>query len=112
MFMSNPVVIGDTLYGLSQLKSGQFFALDVKTGKTLWLGEGREATNVAITKAADLLFLLNDSGELIVARGSRTKFEPVKRYTVANSATWAQPTISGNRVFVKDASSLTLWTVN
>ncbi len=112
MFMSNPVVIGDTLYGLSQLKSGQFFALDVKTGKTLWLGEAREATNVAVTKAGDLLFLLNDSGELIVARSSRTKFEPLKRYTVANSATWAQPTISGNRVFVKDASSLALWTVN
>jgi outer membrane protein assembly factor BamB len=112
MFMSNPVVIGETLYGLSQLKSGQFFALDVKTGKTLWLGEAREATNVAITKAGDLLFLLNDSGELIVARSSRTKFEPLKRYTVADSATWAQPTISGNRVFVKDASSLALWTVN
>jgi outer membrane protein assembly factor BamB len=112
MFMSNPVVIGDTLYGLSQLKSGQFFALDIKTGKTLWLGEAREATNVAIAKAGALLFLLNDSGELIVARSSRTKFEPLKRYTVADSATWAQPTISGNRIFVKDASSLALWTVN
>jgi len=112
MFMSNPVVIGATLYGLSQLKSGQFFALDARTGKTLWLGEAREATNVAIAKAGDLLFLLNDGGELIVARSSRTRFEPLKRYTVADSATWAQPTISGNRVFVKDSSSLTLWTLN
>jgi outer membrane protein assembly factor BamB len=112
MFMSNPVVIGDTLYGLSQLKSGQFFALDVKTGKTLWLGEARQATNAAVTKAGDLLFLLDDNGELIVARSNRTKFEPLKRYTVANSATWAQPTISGNQVFVKDVSSLALWTVN
>jgi len=43
---------------------------------------------------------------------SRTGFEPLKRYTVADSATWAQPTISGNRVFVKDVSSLTLWTLN
>ena len=30
--------------------------------------------------------------------------------TVADSATWAQPTISGNRVFVKDVTSLALWT--
>jgi hypothetical protein len=37
-----------------------FFALDLKTGKTLWLGEAREATNVAVTKAGDLLFLLNE----------------------------------------------------
>jgi hypothetical protein len=32
--------------------------------------------------------------------------------TKSDSATWAQPAISGNRVFVKDASSLALWTVN
>jgi hypothetical protein len=56
--------------------------------------------------------MLNDDAELIVARSSRTGFEPLKRYTVADSATWAQPTISGNRVFVKDASSLALWTLN
>jgi hypothetical protein len=52
---------------------------------------------------------LNDNGELIVARNSRSGFEPLKRYTVADSATWAQPAISGNRMFVKDVSSLALW---
>jgi len=43
---------------------------------------------------------------------SRTGFEPVQRYEVATSATWAQPTLAGNRVFVKDVDSLTLWTVD
>jgi hypothetical protein len=47
-----------------------------------------------------------------VAKSSLTGFEPLKRYTVADSATWAQPTISGNRVFVKDVSSLALWTLD
>ena len=112
MFLSNPVLVRDTLFGLSQRASGQFFALDAKTGQVLWLGRPREATNTAVVKAGDLLFLLNDDAELIVARSSRTGFEPLKRYTVADSATWAQPTISGNRVFVKDVSSLALWTLN
>jgi hypothetical protein len=31
---------------------------------------------------------------------------------VATSDTWAQPVISGNRIFVKDVSSLTLWMLN
>jgi outer membrane protein assembly factor BamB len=110
MYLSNPVVIGDTLVGLSHRASGQFFALDAKTGRVLWLGQPREATNTAIVKAGDLLFLLNDDGELIVARSSRIEFEPLKRYTVADSPTWAQPAISGDRVFIKDVSSLTLWT--
>ena len=108
MFMSNPVLIGDTLFGLSERASGQYFALDAATGKVLWLGPPRQATNTAVTKAGELLFLLNDNAELIVARSSRTRFEPLKRYTVADSATWAQPAISGNRLFVKDVSSLSL----
>jgi len=36
----------------------------------------------------------------------------VKKYTVAESETWTQPTIIGNRIFVKDVSNLTLWTLN
>jgi outer membrane protein assembly factor BamB len=112
MYLSNPVVIDDVLYGLSHRASGQFFALDARTGKTLWLGQPREATNTAVVKAGTLLFLLNDDGELIVARSSRTGFTPVKRYTVADSATWAQPAISGNRIFIKDASSVALWTID
>jgi len=112
MYVSNPVVIGDTLFGLSHRASGQYFALDARTGTTLWLGPPRQATNTAVVKAGDLLFLLNDDAELIIARSSRTAFEPIRRYTVADSATWTQPTISGNRMFVKDVSSLTLWTPN
>jgi outer membrane protein assembly factor BamB len=112
LFMSNPVLIGDTLYGMSEKSSGQFFALDARTGKTLWLGQPREATNTAIVKAGELLFFLNDDAELIVARSNRNSFEPLQRYTVADSATWAQPAISGNRIFVKDVASLSLWTLN
>ena len=112
MYLSNPVVIDDVLYGLSHRASGQFFALDARTGQTLWLGQPREATNTAVVKAGTLLFLLNDDGELIVTRSSRTALTPLKRYTVADSATWAQPAISGNRVFIKDAASLALWTID
>jgi outer membrane protein assembly factor BamB len=111
MYLSNPVVVGDALYGLSQRSSGEYFAIDAQTGQLLWLGPPRQATNTAVVKAVDLLFLLNDDGELIVARASQTAFEPLKRYVVAESATWAQPAISGRRIFVKDAGFLTLWTV-
>jgi outer membrane protein assembly factor BamB len=112
MYVSNPVVIANTLFGLSHRARGQFFALDAKSGKTLWLGQPRQADNTAVVKAGELLFLLNDNAELIVANASRTAFDPIVRYTVAEAATWAQPTISGNRIFVKDVTSLTLWTVD
>lgn len=110
LYMTNGVVVRDTLFGMSHKNSGQFFGLDVKTGKTLWTSPPRQATNAAIARAGDLLFMVKDDAELIVARASAAGFEPVKRYTVADSATWAQPTIAGNRMFVKDTTGLALWT--
>jgi outer membrane protein assembly factor BamB len=111
LFMSNPIVIGDTLFGLSHRNSNQFFAIDAPTGQVLWLEQPRGPTNSALVKADDLLFLLNTDAELIVARSSRAGFEPFKRYKVADSAAWAQPAISGSRVFIKDVASLALWSV-
>jgi outer membrane protein assembly factor BamB len=110
LYMTNAVIVKDTLIGMSNRNSGQFFGLDAKTGTTLWRGAPRQGTNAAIVGAGDLLFLLKDDGELTVARYRAAGLEPVKTYTVADDATWAQPAIAGNRIFVKDVSSLTLWT--
>lgn len=109
--LSNPVLIGDTLFGLSTRNSGQYFAVDVKTGKSVWTSEPRQAGQAAIVKAGHIVFSLEDDGELIVGRVGTTAFEPVRRYKVADSDTWTQPTISRNRLFVKDVSTLTLWTI-
>ena len=110
-YLSTPVLVDGVLYGLSTRQRGQFYAIDAKTGQVLWLGPPREADNTALVKAGQLLFLLNDDAELIVARANRKAFEPIVRYVVADSATWAQPAIVGERIFIKDVRSLTLWTV-
>jgi outer membrane protein assembly factor BamB len=110
--MANAVVARDTLFGMSSRNSGQFFALDAKTGKTLWTSAARQGTNAAIVRAGDVLFLLKDDAQLIVARANPARFEPLQTYSVADSATWAQPTVSGDRLYVKDVSWLTLWTLN
>ena len=110
MYISHPVIVGDVLYGFSRRASGQLFALDTRNGRVLWQGEPRFATNVAFAKAGDLLFVLKDDGELMIAKANPSGLQPLKTYEVADGATWAQPVISGRRLFVKDVSKLTLWT--
>ena len=110
LHMTNGVAIDGVLFGLSHLNSGQYFGLDLDTGQVLWTSEPRQAENAAIVWAGDTIFSLEDDAELVVVRSSRTGFEPIERYEVANSPTWAQPTLSRNRLFVKDVASLTLWT--
>jgi outer membrane protein assembly factor BamB len=110
MSFSNPVLVKDALFSLSPLNSGQFFWADAKTGATLWRSAPRQAGNAAIVRTADLLFVLTDDGVLTIARNTPGAYEPLKTYTVADSATWAPPVISGNRILVKDLSTLALWT--
>lgn len=110
--LSNSVIAGDVLFGLTNRNSGQYFSVDARTGKTLWTSEARQAGNAAIVRVGDVVCSLQDNGQLVVFRRGPEGFEPVRRYTVAESDTWTQPVFSGNRVFVKDVSTLALWTLN
>lgn len=110
--LTNGVIVGDVLFGLTTRNMGQYFSVDAKTGKTSWRSEGRQAGNAAISRAGELVLSLEDDGELVVFRGSPAGFEPLRRYKLADTDTWTQPAISGNRVFVKDVSTLALWTLN
>jgi outer membrane protein assembly factor BamB len=111
LHMTNGVVVDGVLYGLSHLNAGQYFALDLATGKVLWKSEPRQAENAAMVHAGDTIFSLEDDGEMVVMKASREGMNVVRRYDVAESQTWAQPTISGSRVYVKDVSNLSLWTL-
>jgi outer membrane protein assembly factor BamB len=106
LYMSSPVLEGDFLFGMSHRQKGQFFCLDARTGRTQWLGEGRRGDNAAVVAAGGVLFLLTDDASLVVARKSATGFEPLGRYKVAASPTWAHPAFAGDRIIVKAADSL------
>jgi outer membrane protein assembly factor BamB len=110
--LSNSVLVHDALFGLTTKNSGQYFSVDAKTGKTVWTSEPRAAAQAAILQAGDLVFSLQDDGNLVIFRSGTAAFEPIRRYHVADSETWTQPTISGSRIFVKDVSNLALWTLN
>ena len=106
------VLAGDTLFGMSGRNAGQYYAMDARSGKALWTSDGRQAAHASIARSGDLVLSLESDGELVVLRNSATGFEPLRRYKVSETETWAQPAFSGNRILVKDVMSLTLWTLN
>jgi len=107
LYMSTPVLQGNTLFGFSSLKKGQFFALDADTGKTLWQGPGRMGENAALLNVGGSSFLaLTNEGNLIVLPVNAKEYAPSVQYTVANSPTWAHPVILGNRILIKDETTL------
>jgi len=65
----------------------------------------------SIVDAGSVLMALTPASELIVFKPGDNAYTEVARIKVAQSQTHAYPVISGNRVFIKDRDSLTLWTI-
>jgi outer membrane protein assembly factor BamB len=74
-------------------------------------GMGGGAGYGSIVDAGSVLFALTPGAQLIVFEPSDKEFKQVASYKVAVSQTHAYPVASGNRIFIKDRDSLTLWTV-
>jgi outer membrane protein assembly factor BamB len=108
MYMSSPVVVGDTVYGLTSRNKGQFFALDVKTGTTRWTSPPRQTESASITAAGGRLWCLTTEGGLIVLKADPAAYAEVGRVDVAPSATWASPVLLGPQILVKDVDHLRL----
>jgi outer membrane protein assembly factor BamB len=108
MRFSSPVQKGNLIFGFSNRTSGIFFCVDADTGKTLWTSPPRQGDNAVVLISGDLLFLLKDNAELIVARASGDGFEPLHRYEVANSSTYANPLMMAKGIVIKDNTTLSL----
>lgn len=111
MYTASFVLNGDLLYGFSMQRKGQFFCLDPQTGAVLWTSEGRQGESASIVSADEVLFCLTGDAELILIKPSVQGFEPIARYSVADSTTWTYPIILDKRILIKDASYLTFWSL-
>jgi hypothetical protein len=110
MRFSSPVQKGNLIFGFSNRNSGIFFCVDAASGKTLWTSDPRQGDNAVILISGDLLFLLKNNAELIVARAGGSAFEPLRRYQVSEKATYANPLMMGKGIVIKDDTALSYQT--
>ena len=109
LYMSSPVADQQRLFGFSHRQKGQLFALDLTTGQTLWTSEGRLGENASLVRTDKVVWALTTAGELIVFKDSEKQFEPLARYKVAETPTWAHLVVLNGGVLVKDESKLMRW---
>jgi outer membrane protein assembly factor BamB len=123
---NTPVLKGSTLFGLTQ--DNQLFAINAESGATDWsapVGQpagggqqpgrgGRSRSRGGygeIVDADTVLLALTPTSELIVFEPNDKKYIELARFKVAATPTYTYPVVSGNRVYIKDEDSLTLWTI-
>lgn len=105
---STPVQKDNVLFGFTNRNRGAFFALDAETGETLWMSDPRQGDNARILLVGSSLVMLKNDGELIIAEATGAAFQPVRRYQVADSATYGHPLVLPTGIVVKDNTTLSL----
>jgi outer membrane protein assembly factor BamB len=107
LYMNTPVLQANQLFAMSVRNKGQLVSIDADTGKTVWQSPGRMGENAAILNlAGKAIVALTNDAKLYVLSPAAKEFMPVAQYTVADSPTWAHPLITGNRIYIKDETSL------
>jgi outer membrane protein assembly factor BamB len=97
---------GPVLYGFhGRQEYGQSFrAVELLTGKVLWTEDGFGAGTV--TLAADRLFLVRESGELVVADASPESFRVLARAKLLRGTVRAHPAFANGFLFVRNENEL------
>lgn len=127
VMFNTPVLKNGLLFGLSA--GNDFFCLNAKDGKHAWTapssgsnsssdsgGGGRGMRGGrggygSIVDAGPVMLALTPAAELIAFEPSDKAYKELARIKVASGGTYAYPVVSGNRIFIKDQDSVTLWTV-
>ena len=66
----------------------------------------------SVLHVGPVLVSLTSDSKLVVFQASNKEYAEVAKYRVSGSPTWSVPIIAGNRIFVRDEKSLTLWTID
>jgi outer membrane protein assembly factor BamB len=106
-YMSSPVLAGDLLIGMSARRRGCFFCLDAASGRTLWESDERQGFGYAsVVNAGGVWLFLTAGGRLVVVKPDGKGYRPVAEYKVSDRQTWAHPVFLGDRVLIRDDTTL------
>jgi outer membrane protein assembly factor BamB len=131
---NTPVLKNGFLFGLTA--GNDLFCINAQDGKTAWTapfapapaasssegqgpGGGRGGRGMrgggggfgSVVDAGSVLMALTPASQLVVFQPNEKAYTEVARIKAADAPTHAHPVPSGNRLFVKDQNSVTLWTV-
>ena len=107
--MSTAVINEDLLFGMSHYKLGKLFCLQPKTGEVLWQTKGRAGDNVSFIAIPKQVLALNDRGRLLIFAASGKAYQELAAYDVAESPTWAPPTLLQDGLLIKAHDTLSFW---
>jgi outer membrane protein assembly factor BamB len=97
--------VGDFVYGTTGDFGPAFLtALDIKTGASAW--QARGFARASLLHADGKTIVMNEDGDLALARLSPTGAEILARAKVFDTTTWTAPTLVGTTLYARDREKI------
>ncbi|UCE41664.1 MAG: PQQ-like beta-propeller repeat protein [Candidatus Aminicenantes bacterium] len=109
---NTPVLKDGLLFGLSN--RGNLFCVSSRSGQTAWIDQTQRDRGgfTSIVDTGSVLLALPSNSELIVIKPNDKEFTELALIKVSDTPTYAHPVIAGNRIFIKDQETVTMWTID
>ncbi|MEK6642770.1 MAG: PQQ-binding-like beta-propeller repeat protein [Planctomycetota bacterium] len=105
IFHSTGVLVGDTVYGSLGDQPPTFLAaVNILTGETKWKERGFPKGNVI--HADGKLIILDEDGQLALAKVSPDKCEIISKVQLLEKVAWTVPTLVKGKLYVRDMKKI------
>lgn len=106
---NTPVLKDGFLYGFTDQK--RIYCLKATTGETAWIDNVVHSDFATIVDCGSVIIGLPSTANLIVMKPEPAAYSEVAKYKVSETPVYAFPIISGNKIYIKDAESLILYSL-
>ncbi len=107
---ATPILKDGFIYSVTP--RGNIYCINASTGKLAWADTARHGSGyAALLDAGSVLLALTNDSTLVAFKPSDKKLDEVAAVKVAESPTYAFPIVTGNKIYVKDADSVALLTI-
>jgi len=108
---NTPVLRDGLLFGLSN--SGNLYCINAQTGQTAWTDAAARGSRGfgSIVGAGSCLAVLANDSKLVVFKPSDKEYSELVVIKVSETPIYAYPVVAGNRIFIKDQDTVTMFVI-
>lgn len=109
---TSPVLRDGLLFGLTDRSN--LYCINAQSGQTAWTDSATHGSRGfgSIIDAGSCLVLLTNDSELIVYKPSGKEYSELAKIKVSETPIYAHPVLAGNRIFIKDQDTVTMFVVD
>ncbi|HOU01607.1 MAG TPA: PQQ-like beta-propeller repeat protein [Bacteroidales bacterium] len=107
---TTPILKDGYLYGFTDQR--RIYCINAANGQTAWIDNATNSDFSTILDCGSVIIGFPSTGYLIVFKPDPKAYSEIVKYKVAETAVYAFPVITGNNIYVKDAESLMLYSIN